>query len=123
MEIENKIKNLIKEALKNLNIETENITLEHPADFKMGDYSTNVAMALSKKEKTNPKELAERIIEELNKNLPKEISKVEAKNGFINFYLSPEFFIESTKEILEKKDKLCWRQRIQKWTSGNDIQA
>ncbi len=105
MEIENKIKNLIKEALKNLNIETENITLEHPADFKMGDYSTNVAMALSKKEKTNPKELAERIIEELNKNLPKEISKVEAKNGFINFYLSPEFFIESTKEILEKKEK------------------
>src|SRR3989344_2147523 len=67
----------------------------------MGDYSTNVAMALVKITKTNPKELAEKIIEELQKNLPKEISKVESKNGFINFYLTPAFFFDSVKDIIQ----------------------
>ena len=53
--------------------------------------------------KGTPKDLAEFIKTELDKNLPKEISKVEvAGAGFINFYLSREFFEDSVKDILEK---------------------
>ena len=99
------IEKLIHEALKNLEIEDVSFSIEHPEDFKNGDYSTNVAMVCAKQLKTNPKELAEKIKTELEKNLPKEISKVEtAGPGFINFYLSREFFTESVKEILEKKE-------------------
>jgi arginyl-tRNA synthetase len=99
-----KIENLIKDALKKLDIKVENIVLEHPVDLNMGDYSTNVAMSLAKKLKTNPKELAEKIVKEINKKLPKEILKTEvAGTGFINFYLSREFFVNSVKEILENK--------------------
>ena len=98
------IEKIIKEVLKDLGIEDCNFAIEHPADLKMGDYSTNVAMVLAKNAKTNPKELAEKITEELNKNLPKEIEKIEAKSGFINFYLSREFFTDSIKDILNKKD-------------------
>lgn len=99
------IKNKIKEALKNLGIEAEAIVLEHPADIKMGDYSTNVAMAYAKQLKMNPKELAEKIVGEINKNKIPEIQKVEVAGfGFINFYLSREFFTNSVKEILDKKE-------------------
>ena len=105
-----KIENLIKNSLKEFDIETNNIFLEHPADIKMGDYSTNVAMVLAKENKTSPKELAEKIAGEINKmiaislDLRLDVDRVEAKNGFINFYLSKNFLIDSIKEILENKN-------------------
>ena len=55
MDIKNNIENLIKNALKNLDIETRNFSVEHPADLAMGDYSTNVVMVLAKQNKLNPK--------------------------------------------------------------------
>ncbi len=101
MEISDKIKNLIKDALKTLDISEVDFVVEHPEDLKNGDYSTNVAMAGAKKLKTNPKELAQKVLEEINKNLPKEIEKIEvAGAGFINFHLSPKFFHGSIEEIL-----------------------
>ena len=102
--MQDKIKNLIKDALKNLNIEIKEIDLEHPADLKMGDYSTNVAMAIARNIKNNPKELAQKIVKEiLRLNLDKNIEKVEvAGTGFINFYLSRKFFAGSIEEILNK---------------------
>lgn len=101
--METQIKNLIKDTLKNLGIEAEAIVLEHPADIKMGDYSTNVAMAYAKALKMNPKAVAEKIVGGINKI--SEIEKIEvAGPGFINFYLSREFFTNSVKEILNKKE-------------------
>ncbi|MFA5937030.1 MAG: arginine--tRNA ligase [Candidatus Paceibacterota bacterium] len=109
MDIKEKIENLIKDILKNLGIEADDISLEHPADFKMGDYSTNIAMTLAKEQKVNPKELAEKIVAILKPGFgdlqkPGFIEKIEAKNGFINFYLSKDFFVDSVKEILEQKE-------------------
>ncbi len=100
--MQNKIQNLIKDALKNLSIEISDIVLEHPADLSRGDYSTNVAMALAKSIKTNPKALAEKIVAEiLRLNLDKNIEKVEvAGNGFINFHFSRKFFSKNIEEIL-----------------------
>jgi len=95
------IQKLIQNVLKNLGIGDVNFSIEHPEDFKNGDYSANVAMVCAKQLKTNPKDLAEKIKIELEKNLPKEISKVEvAGPGFVNFYLAREFFIEQVKNIL-----------------------
>ena len=111
--IEEKIKTLIIDALENLKIpastqggEEVDFVVEHPEDLKNGDYSTNVAMVCAKKLKTNPKELAEKIKRELDKNLQKEnseIEKVEVSAGFINFYLSREFFAKNIEEILSNK--------------------
>ncbi|ETB63934.1 TPA: arginine--tRNA ligase [Candidatus Nomurabacteria bacterium] len=107
--MKNIIEQKIKEALKKIGINEEiNFNVEHPEDFKNGDYSTNVAMICAKQLKSNPGILAEKIVLEL-KGLPKqgfgEIEKIEvAGPGFINFYLSREFFTEKVKEILEKGD-------------------
>ena len=101
MEISDKIKQLINEALESLDIKDVDFVVEHPEDLKNGDYSTNVAMAGAKQLKSNPRELAQKVLEELNKILPKEIEKVEiAGAGFINFYLAPKFFRGSVEEIL-----------------------
>ncbi|KKP64998.1 MAG: Arginine-tRNA ligase [Candidatus Nomurabacteria bacterium GW2011_GWF2_35_12] len=115
MNIKEKIEDLIKNTLKSLNIEAKDIrpdehpfgrvSLEHPVDLEMGDFSTNIAMVLAKENKTNPKELAEKIVKKLNKNLPTEVLKIQiAGAGFINFYLPKEFFVNSTREILENKN-------------------
>jgi arginyl-tRNA synthetase len=109
MDIKIQIENLIKNALKNLDLEVKDISLEHPADLNMGDFSTNVAMTLAKENKINPKELAEKIVAILKPvfgdlQKPGFLEKIEAKNGFINFYLSKEFFVDSIKEILENKN-------------------
>ena len=100
--MQEKIKNLIREALENLDIEASNISVEHPADFAMGDYSTNVALAISKNIEENPKVLAEKILTKINRlNAFSEIEKVEvAGPGFINFHLSRAFFSTHVEEIL-----------------------
>jgi len=102
-----KIENLIKDALKNFEINTEiDFSIEHPEDFKNGDYSSNVAMVYAKKIGMNPKELAEKIVTELLAMQDLTIiEKVEvAGPGFINFYLSREFFTNSVNEILKQKE-------------------
>lgn len=102
--MEKEIKNLIKDALQNLSIEVSDITLEHPEDFKNGDYSSNIALTIARGVKENPKILADKIVTEmLRLNTDKRIEKVEvAGAGFINFYLSRSFFAESVEEILNK---------------------
>lgn len=85
----------------------KNIMLEHPDNLFNGDYSTNEALiwgSIASVWTGHPRELAEKIKIELEKNLPKEIKKIEEKNGFINFYLSKDFFAESIKEILKEKE-------------------
>ena len=106
--MEDKIKKLITDALENLEIEVSDIVLEHPADLKMGDYSTNVAMAAAKSLKSEPKELAEKIVKQiLRLNLDKYIEKVEvAGAGFINFHLSRKFFANSVEDIVNSGDNM-----------------
>ena len=91
----------ILKALRETGVFVEDVGLEHPADLSHGDFSSNVAMVLAKKEDRNPKELAEEIV----KNI-KEISEIEkvevAGPGFINFYLSGDFFTKEVKNILKK---------------------
>jgi len=94
------IRNLVTSALDNAE---GDFVVEHPADLSKGDYSTNVALVFAKILKKNPVELAKEIVEKISSKLPPEISKVEtAGPGFINFFLSQEFFDQSVKDIAEK---------------------
>lgn len=102
--MKDKLEQLIKEALKNLGIEAESVSLEHPVELIHGDFSTNVAMAHAKKLGKNPRALAEEIVAELSKNKSADIEKIElAGPGFINFHLSKEFFAKSLSEIMKAK--------------------
>jgi len=92
---------LVASALKKLDIDVEQIDLDHPTDFSHGDYATNIALVLSKKLGTNPKALAE----DIAKNIPESdyISSISvAGPGFINFSFKPEFFADSVDFILSE---------------------
>lgn len=98
-DINKEIEKLIKASLEKLGLESE-VNLEHPEDFSYGDFSTNVAMVLAKSRQQNPKLLAE----DIRAGLPesKFVKKTEvAGPGFINFYLSDDFFQDSVKSIDE----------------------
>ena len=108
MQIKDKIENLINITLKDLEIDAGEVMLEHPADLNMGDYSTNIAMVCAKKLGTNPKELAEKIVENLNNSTRQDLAEIKqiqvAGAGFINFYLSHEFFTKKVEEVLANKN-------------------
>ena len=97
------IKNLIIDSCKTLNLPEANFAIEHPENTDFGDFSTNIALVLSKQVGKNPRELSSSIAEQISNKLPQEISKVEvAGPGFINFHLTKEFFATELKNILEK---------------------
>ena len=76
------------------------IQLDRPKSIEHGDFSCNLAMALAKSLKKNPRELAALIIEKLPTSPL--IEKVEiAGAGFINFYLSEKARTFIIHEILK----------------------
>ena len=98
--MEEKLKGLIKSAVK---IEDIDPKIEFPSDSKNGDFSTSVAMVLAKREGEKPLDLAQKIASEIEKIKPEYISKVEAvQPGFINFFLSKEYFSSEIKNVLEQ---------------------
>jgi arginyl-tRNA synthetase len=95
------IKEKVKEAVKELNIETdflEKATFEKPKREEYGDFATNVAFILARYMKEKPASIASRLSSILSK-FP-EFEKVEVVNGFINFFLSKDFYIKLLKKIL-----------------------
>ncbi len=87
------IENLVKKALESVGTKNAKFIVEHPTNLAFGDYTTNAGI-VSKK--------AQEIVDYLAVRHPSEIEKVELKSGFINFYLSKEFFKRSIGEIVEK---------------------
>src|SRR3989344_6010710 len=124
--IQETIRACIKDALITLDLKAVDFSLEHPADILHGDYASNVALILAKAPGGNAKEIAEKVVRYIEQNKPKEIEKIEiAGPGFINFFLSREFFAESVKEILEagkgwgKNETLSGKKVMGEYTDPN----
>ena len=84
------------------------IPVEIPERKENGDYSSNVAFVLSKILKKSPQAAAETLAAAVSKTSQSgvsDFSKIEAKNGFINFYLSPDRLRREIAEILKRKNK------------------
>lgn len=89
--IETKLINTIKDALTkafpDLDVNSVNVMIEIPTVQKFGDYSSNIAMQLTRILRQNPRNLANLIIENLD-YAAGDIDRVEiAGAGFINFFL------------------------------------
>ncbi|MBI5138505.1 MAG: arginine--tRNA ligase [Candidatus Vogelbacteria bacterium] len=91
--ISDEIKKILASACKRAGFGITASTLKKPDISAHGDYSSNIALAVAGIEKTNPRLIAERIVECISKNGI--LSKVEvASAGYINFYLSDEAIYE-----------------------------
>ena len=103
-----KIKSVIVDLNKNNKLEIpENfngINAEIPPPKFDCDISTNVAMVLSKINKTSPLQLAEKLAPEI-KNNDSEIETISvAKPGFINIKFKPSFWSNFIKNITDNAD-------------------
>ncbi len=78
------------------------VMLERPPREELGDFSTNVAMLLSRSEQRPPRQIAELIVPSIDALECVARSTVEGP-GFINIHLKKECWYEVLKEILEKK--------------------
>ena len=105
MSIKKELQKIIKESLDKSNIDAslEDITIETPKDVNYGDYSTNIALVLTKRLHKNPIEIANTIKDNIDSNI---IEKIEIANpGFINIYLTKERLqLEINKILTEEKE-------------------
>jgi arginyl-tRNA synthetase len=112
------LKQKINTALLKMGVINLDFIFERPKDEKFGDLSTNAAMLLAKLLKNNPRRIAEQII--FNLELPdpfiKEINIAGA--GFINFFISENYYIEQLKYILSK-DNDYGKSNIHKGKTAN----
>ena len=104
MNLKEQIKEMINSALNELSIEfnLESIVVEVPKKREQGDFSTNIAMQLTKVLKDNPRNIAEKIVEVLSKNT-NEIKTIEiAGPGFINIYLNDEYVFSGISNVIKQ---------------------
>ena len=95
------LKNDIKIALEKIG-ESVDFDVEEPKNDKFGDLSSNVVLVLVKKLKSDPKEIAEKIIAKLPDS--KYFNKPEFAAGFLNFKFNKSTVEKSVKEILDQSE-------------------
>jgi arginyl-tRNA synthetase len=109
--IQNLLIPLIKDSIRALNLDSiyeEDLYLDLPSDSRFGDLYTNIALRLSKLVNKSPVQIAEDLAEAIKRNLEGSPAKSYVKEvkaegaGFINFYLSDQYFYEGIKDIIAK---------------------
>ena len=104
-QIEHALKENLKQAvLKAFEIETalEDIVIEVPKFKEQGDYSSNIAMRLTKILKSNPRMIAQSIIDQLDRT---NIEKTEiAGAGFINLFLKKDVLTQVITTVLTEDE-------------------
>jgi arginyl-tRNA synthetase len=101
MSIRDEIRNSVSKALKSLGYEGDSsVKVLRPQKASFGDYSVSIAMEIAKKEGKNPMEMAEKLKENIK---GKYFEKIEVINpGFINFFISQDYFIQEVGEALKR---------------------
>jgi len=123
--MESVIRTAISEALQELGLPEVDFAVEHPNELSHGDYACNVAMVLAKKVGEAPKAIAERLLSALEGSI-EYVEKIEiAGPGFLNFYLSRDFFqkelshIQNEPDTWGKNDSESGEKIICEYTSPN----
>lgn len=103
MDFKSKIIELLKKEVK------QEIFLEIPPEFKLGDYAFP-CFSLAKVYKKNPNEIAKELSNKLKSNF---LEKVESNGPYVNFFLNKKIFCEETlKEVLKENKKVKKGKKI-----------
>lgn len=100
MTIAAQLSEMMNQALKSvLGTDQEyQATVTNSQDLRFGDYQSNAAMVLAKQVKTNPRDLAAKLIAAMGES---EIATMEiAGPGFINFRIKPAFYAAKMQDML-----------------------
>lgn len=102
MNIETFLKNKILHAIKKigLDIQEGEVVLEHPKDETRGDYATNAALQHAKRIGLKPRDLAAKIVEEIDRS---GLVKIEiAGPGFLNFFIASNTLQAIVEDIISQ---------------------
>ena len=100
--IQKKLESFINGYLKANDLEIQNWHISSNKKQGFGDYSSNIALALSKQIGQNPMEIAEKIIASHDKG-ELLFSVSVTKPGFINFHISDDYYLNILKNILDER--------------------
>lgn len=107
MSIETELKQMLQAAVQSafaIELPLEKIIIETPKTKDHGDYASNVAMQLTRQLHTNPREIANIIVDACDLSKAN-VSHIEiAGPGFLNFTLSKDRFSQVIADILEQKE-------------------
>jgi arginyl-tRNA synthetase len=105
--IKDQLRKDLSKALTKLKLSDKELVFEHPVNPEHGDYSTNIAMLIKKKEAPTPFDLANLIVNTFRSlGLPDYLAKIQvAAPGFINFWLKNEFLGSQLEKVLKEKEK------------------
>lgn len=97
------LKNEIEGILQGFGIENPKVNFDVPTHTKLGDYSSNVAMAYAKELSKKPLDLALEIKEALIAKSINHISRIDViAPGFINFFFDEHYFNKNVFNEFEK---------------------
>ena len=124
--MQEQIRSAILESLKTLGIEEVAFAAEHPTDKSTdADYFSNVAMVVSKQVGQAPRQIALQIATALADTIS-QVERIEvAGPGFLNFYLSRNFFQEKIAAVRTagsqwgKNDSCAGKKVIVEYTDPN----
>ena len=99
IDIKKYLSEIVADALAKLNVQS-NIIIEKSSNTNFGDYSTNIALSLSKQLKNSPLKIAEDIgnLLKIDKNIVTEYSVTNP--GFLNFFVSNTYYQKTVNEII-----------------------
>jgi len=104
MNIREEIKSSVLKSIKDLDYKGDfSVKVLRTQKSSLGDYFVNIAIEIGKKEDKDSMEIAEKI---KNNIKSKYFEKVEVVNpGFINFFISKEYYLKEITEALKKGNK------------------
>ncbi len=100
MSIKKELQSIIEDSLSKNGIEfnQEDIIIESPKQETNGNYSTNIALVLTKRLHQNPMDIANMIKNSIASDM---LEKVEVANpGFINFFLTKKRLLDEINKII-----------------------
>ncbi|MDO4814858.1 MAG: arginine--tRNA ligase [Gemella sp.] len=101
--MKNKVVALLENSVAKMTEEKISVYVETPKNTDNGDFSSNIAMQLTKVLKKNPRMIAEEIIANIEEN--DFVEKIDiAGPGFINFFVKKSGLAEVLDKVLSEKD-------------------
>lgn len=98
------IRGMLKEALDTLGYSSTKLNISPSSNKEFGDFSSNIALSISKELSQNPLETAQKLKESMGDS-SLEINEITvSKPGFINFKISNKYYYDMLNQILENSD-------------------
>lgn len=102
--IADQVAEFVKSAIIELGLPTSQLIVEASADQLFGDFTTNIALRLSREQHVTPIKLAEKIADVITRKSSPLIARCSvAKPGFINLTLTPKVLAEYAIDLINSE--------------------